>query len=133
MLVAGVRWTVHVGLALAGALEQTLLVEADHDRHHGRVGELAGPREIFDDVTHRRRATLPKPHHDFGLERSEELLLGLLRSAKAAKVRPAHGLIIPLAGRARRRAAAAGGSGGAFRPDPRGRARARRGARRRDA
>src|SRR5438093_5314551 len=101
MLVARVRWTVDVGLALAGALEKTLLVEADHDRHHGRVGELARPSEVFDDVAHCRRTTLPKSRHDFGLERSEELFLSLLRSAKAAKVRPAHVLIIPRAVRAR--------------------------------
>src|SRR5438876_61316 len=41
VLVAGVRGTVNVGLALAGALEKPLVVEADHDRHHRRVGELA--------------------------------------------------------------------------------------------
>src|SRR6267378_8089705 len=107
MLVASVRRTVDVGLALARALQQTLLVEAHHDRHHGRVGELAGSREVFDDVSDRRRTAFPEARHHLGLERSEELLLGLFRSAKAAEVGAAHAEIIPRAGHARLRAAAA--------------------------
>src|SRR5712692_3741729 len=133
MLVAAVRRTVDVGLALAGALQETLLVEADHDRHHGRVGELASLREVFDDVAHRRGAALPEARHDLGLEGSEELLLGLLWSAQTAKVGPAHAPIIPRAVPARRRAAAAGVDGGAGRGDPPGHARARREARPRGA
>lgn len=59
MLVAGVRWTVDVCLALTRALQQPLLVEADHDRHHRRVGELASFGEVFDDVAHGRGTALP--------------------------------------------------------------------------
>src|SRR5438309_3143547 len=95
MLVARVRGTVDVGFAFACALEEALVVEADHDRHDGRVGELACPREILDDVADRRRTSFPEPRHDLCLERTEELLLGLLRPAKATKVGLAHPLIIP--------------------------------------
>jgi len=101
MFVSGVRRRVDVGLALARPLQKTLLVEPDHDRHDGRVGELARLRQILDNVADRRGTALPQADHYLGLERSEELLLGLLGSAQAAKIGPAHAPIIPRAGRER--------------------------------
>src|SRR2546423_4456612 len=101
MLVAAVRRTVHVGLAFASSLEEALLVKADHDRHHGRVGELARLREVLDDVADRRGPSFPETGHDFGLERTEELLFRPLGSPETAKVRAAHALIIPPAVRER--------------------------------
>src|SRR5207247_10326640 len=92
--------TVDVGLSFARAFEKTFVVETDHDRHHRRVGELARPREVFDDVANGRRAPLPKAGHHLGLERTEELFLGLLGSAQATKVRPSHPPIISRAVRA---------------------------------
>ena len=76
-------------------------MEPDHDRHDGRVGELARLGQVFDDVADRRGTALPEADHDLGLERPEELLLGLLGSAQAAKIGPAHAPIIPRAVRER--------------------------------
>src|SRR5436189_101807 len=98
MLRARKRGPVDVGLTVAHALEEAFLVEPDHDRHHRRVGELPRAGELHDDVADGRRATLPEPVHDLGLERAEELLLGLLGPPQSPQVRPSHGSIIPRPG-----------------------------------
>src|SRR5947208_6675962 len=89
------RRAVHVGLAVAGALEQALGVEPRHDRHDGRVRELAAPSKILDDVAHRRGPALPQAVHDLGLERAEELLFRLRVPAEPAEVGATHVLDYP--------------------------------------
>src|SRR5439155_22556804 len=133
VLLAGERGTVEVGLALTRALEETLFVEADHDGHHRRVGQLARACEIADDVADGRRPALPEAVHDLGFEGSEELVLALLGTSEAAEVRATHATIIPRGGLGRSRARAAALGAGAGPLATRARARARRGPARRDA
>src|SRR2546430_7764055 len=78
VFVAGVRGTVDVGLALTGALEKPLVVEADHDRHHRRLRELACARQVLDDVADRGGASCPQAGPYLGLPRPRAILLGPL-------------------------------------------------------
>src|SRR3990172_2432958 len=76
VLLPAERGAVHIRLPVTVPLEQTLGVEARHDRHDRRVREGARLAEVVDDLAHGRLAALPEAIHDRGLERPEELLIG---------------------------------------------------------
>ena len=96
---------VDVGDAGAVLRQQLLLDQVVHDRHDGRVGDLALLAERLVDVAHRRLLALPDDRENVGFERTdprEGSTLGALepfRSDAFHAPAPFRSFVLPIDGR----------------------------------